>query len=143
MGFLFRAYHRHAGVRHRCTSRLQSEVRSWPAREVSDGSRFSITREQVFPGQWKTAKLRIHVNGSLLLLKSFSRDEDSYHYGFKKVANNLLVARRQPSLARTLRAASAPSHALPAKPGLSTDDLLFVVQLAQDAHATSNIHSPC
>lgn len=60
--------------------------------EVSDGSSFSITREEVFPGQWKTAKLRIHVNGSMLLLKSFSRDEDSSHYGFKKVANNLSVA---------------------------------------------------
>jgi hypothetical protein len=60
--------------------------------EVSDGSSFSITREEVFPGQWKTAKLRIHVNGSMLLLKSFSRDEDSSHYGFKKVASNLSVA---------------------------------------------------
>jgi hypothetical protein len=60
--------------------------------EVSDGSSFSITREEVLPGQWKTVKLRIHVNGSMLLLKSFSRDEDSSHYGFKKVANNLSVA---------------------------------------------------
>jgi hypothetical protein len=60
--------------------------------EVSDGSSFSITREEVFPGQWKTAKLSIHVNGSMLLLKSFSRDEDSSHYDFKKVANNLSVA---------------------------------------------------
>lgn len=60
--------------------------------EVSDDSSFSITREQVFPGQWKTAKLRIHVNGSMLLLRSFSRDEDSSHYGFKMVANNLSVA---------------------------------------------------
>ncbi len=60
--------------------------------EVSDGSSFSITREEVFPGQWKTVKLRIHVNGSMLLLKSFSRDEDSSHYGFKQVANNLSVA---------------------------------------------------
>jgi hypothetical protein len=60
--------------------------------EVSDGSNFSITREEVFPGQWKTVKLRIHVNGSMLLLKSFSREEDSSHYGFKQVANNLSVA---------------------------------------------------
>ena len=60
--------------------------------EVSDGSSFSITREEVFPGQWKTARLRIHVDGSMLLLKSFSREEDSSHYGFKKVANNLSVA---------------------------------------------------
>jgi hypothetical protein len=56
---------------------------------VSDDSSFSIPREEVFPGQWKIAKLRIHVNGSMLLLKSFSRDEDSSNYGFKKVADNL------------------------------------------------------
>ena len=37
-------------------------------------------------------KARIHVNGSMLLLKSFSRDEDSSHCGFEKVANNLSVA---------------------------------------------------
>ena len=73
--------------------------------EVSDGSSFSITREEVFPGQWKTAKLRIHVNGSMLLLKSFSRDEDSSHYGFKKVANNLSVAQ-----AAAIASSSASSH---------------------------------
>jgi hypothetical protein len=44
---------------------------------VSDGSSFAISREEVFPGQRKTAKLRIHVNGGMFLLKSFSRDEDS------------------------------------------------------------------
>jgi hypothetical protein len=60
--------------------------------EVSDGSSFLITREEVFPGQWKTVKLRIHVNGSMLLLKSFSRDEESSHFDFKPVANNLSVA---------------------------------------------------
>jgi hypothetical protein len=60
--------------------------------EVRDDSSFSITREEVFSGQWKTAKLRIHVNGSMLLLKSFSRDEDSSHHDFKKVANNLSLA---------------------------------------------------
>jgi hypothetical protein len=59
--------------------------------EVSDGSKFSIAREEVCPGQWKTAKLRIHVNGSMLLLKSFSRDEDASHSGFKQVDNNLTV----------------------------------------------------
>lgn len=49
--------------------------------------------------------------------------------------------RRQLSLAQTLRAAWAPSHALPEKPGRSTDDHLFVVQHAQGAHATSNLCS--
>jgi hypothetical protein len=105
--------------------------------EVSDGSSFSITREEVFPGQWKTAKLRIHVNGSMLLLKSFSRDEDSSHYGFKQVADNLSVAQ-----AAAIACSNASSRVvslgdLPAKPAPrpSTDDHLFVVQFAQDTHA--------
>jgi hypothetical protein len=60
--------------------------------EVSDGSNFSIAREEVSAGQWKTTKLRIHVLGSMLLLKSFSRDEDSSHRDFKQVADQLTVA---------------------------------------------------
>ncbi len=60
--------------------------------EVSDGSHFSFTREEVAPGQWKTTKISIHVNGSLLFLKSFSRDEESTHHGFQRVADHLTVA---------------------------------------------------
>lgn len=60
--------------------------------KVSDGSNFSIARKEVSPGQWKTTRLRIHMDGSMLLLKSFSRDEDSSHHGFKPVARNLTVA---------------------------------------------------
>lgn len=60
--------------------------------EVSDGSHFSFVREEVAPAQWKTTKINIHVNGSLLFLKSFSRDEDSTHHGFQRVADQLSVA---------------------------------------------------
>lgn len=60
--------------------------------EVKDGSHFSIVRGEVSPGQWKTTKLNIQVNGSLLLLKSFSRDEDATHHGFRRVADHLTVA---------------------------------------------------
>jgi len=60
--------------------------------EVSNGSNFSIAREEVTAGQWKTTKLRIHVLGSMLLLKSFARDEDSSHCDFKQVADQLTVA---------------------------------------------------
>jgi hypothetical protein len=110
--------------------------------EVSEGSNVSITRKEVFPGQWKTAKLRIHMNGSMLLLKSFSRDEDSAHYGFKKVANNLSVAQAAAIACSNASSRVGSQHALPAKSGLSTDDHLFVFQLAQGAHATSNPYGP-
>ena len=59
---------------------------------VSDRSHFSIAREEVYPGQWKTTKIRVHIEGSVLLLKSISRDVDSSQYGFKQVAPDLTVA---------------------------------------------------
>ncbi len=60
---------------------------------VSDQSHFSIAREEVYPGQWKTTKIRVHIDGSVLLLKSISRDVDSSQYGFELVAPNLTVAK--------------------------------------------------
>lgn len=60
--------------------------------KVSEGSRFSMARSEVMPGEWKTTWTQMHVNGSLLLLKSYSRDEDSIHYAFKPVAAGLTVA---------------------------------------------------
>jgi hypothetical protein len=60
--------------------------------ELSDKTYLSLGREEVSPGQWTTTKIRIHLDGSILLLKSFFRDVDSSRYGFKLVAHNLNVA---------------------------------------------------
>jgi hypothetical protein len=60
--------------------------------KVSDQSHFSVVRQQVSPGEWKTTKINVHVDGTLLLLKSVSRDEDSSHYGFKPIPHDLTVA---------------------------------------------------
>jgi hypothetical protein len=60
--------------------------------KVSENSKFSMTRSEVAPGEWKTTKTDIHVDGSLLLLKSYSRDEQSDHFGFKTVAPDLSLA---------------------------------------------------
>jgi hypothetical protein len=60
--------------------------------KVSDQSRFSFMRQEVFPGQWKTTNIRVHVDGNILLLKSVSRDEDSSHYDFHPVPSDLKVA---------------------------------------------------
>jgi hypothetical protein len=60
--------------------------------KVSDQSHFSVMRQEVSPGQWKTTKIRVHVDGSILLMKSVSRDEDSSHFGFKPVARDLTPA---------------------------------------------------
>ncbi len=59
---------------------------------LSDKSHFSIARKEVYPGQWKTSKIHIHLDGSILLVKSISRDVDSSRYGYKLVAHDLTVA---------------------------------------------------
>ena len=58
---------------------------------LSDKSYLSLARKEVAPGQWTTVKIRVHLDGSILLLKSISRDLDSLRYGFKLVAQNLNV----------------------------------------------------
>jgi hypothetical protein len=59
--------------------------------KVSDQSHFSIVRQEILPGEWKTTKIRVHVDGSILLMKSVSRDEDSSHFGFKLIPPDLTV----------------------------------------------------
>ncbi len=56
---------------------------------VSQGSSFFMGRMQVSPGQWKTNRLLIRVDGNILLLKSVSRQEDSVHSDFKQVPYNI------------------------------------------------------
>jgi hypothetical protein len=59
--------------------------------KVSDQSHFSIMRREVSPGEWKTTKIRVHVDGSILLMKSVSRDEDSSHFGFTLLPHDLTL----------------------------------------------------
>ena len=60
--------------------------------ELSDKTHFFLEREEVSPAQWTTTKIRVHVDGSILLLKSISRDVDASRYGFQAVAHGLTVA---------------------------------------------------
>jgi hypothetical protein len=60
--------------------------------ELSDKTHFFLAREEVSPTQWTTTKIRVHLDGSILLLKSISRDVDSSRYGFKVVGHDLTVA---------------------------------------------------
>jgi hypothetical protein len=59
--------------------------------KVSDQSHFSVARQEVCPGQWKTMKVHVHVDGSILLMKSVSRDEDSSRSGFKLIGHDLTL----------------------------------------------------
>ena len=59
---------------------------------LSDKTCLTLVREEVATGQWTITKLRVHLDGSILLLKSISRDVDSTRYGFKPVAHDLNVA---------------------------------------------------
>ena len=59
--------------------------------QVSDVSHFSLVRQEVAPGQWKMTKIDVHVDGSILLLKTVSRNQDASHYNFKAIARDLTV----------------------------------------------------
>jgi len=52
----------------------------------------TLSRGEVLTGQWTTTKIRVHLDGSILFLKTISRDVDSARYGFKPVAHDLNVA---------------------------------------------------
>jgi hypothetical protein len=60
--------------------------------ELSDQTRLSLARKEVSPGQWTTTNIRVHLDGRILLLKSFSRDMDSSRSGFRPVPHDLTVA---------------------------------------------------
>jgi hypothetical protein len=59
--------------------------------QVNDQSHFSLARQEVTPGQWKMTKIDVHVDGSILLMKSVSRNEEASHYNFKVLARDLTV----------------------------------------------------
>jgi hypothetical protein len=59
---------------------------------LRDKTTLSLAREEVSTGQWTTTKLRVHLDGSILLLKNISRDVGSSRYGFKPVAHDLNAA---------------------------------------------------
>ena len=58
---------------------------------LRDKTSLSLTRGEVSAGQWTTTKLRFHLDGSILLLKTISRDVDWSRYGFKPVGHDLTV----------------------------------------------------
>jgi hypothetical protein len=58
---------------------------------LSEDTHFFIAREAVSPGQWTTTKIRVHLDGSILFLKSISRDVDSIHSGFKLLPHDVTV----------------------------------------------------
>ena len=70
--------------------------------KVSNQSHFSIERQEILPGDWKATKIRVHVDGSILLMKSVSRDEDSTHFGFKPIPYDLTL----PQAAALIRSAT-------------------------------------
>ena len=60
--------------------------------EISDTTHFSLTRADASVGNWVTTKIRVHVDGTILLMKSISQNVNSSQYGFQQVAHDLTVA---------------------------------------------------
>jgi hypothetical protein len=59
---------------------------------LRDKTNLSLARGEVSAGQWTTTKLRFHLDGSILLLKTISQDLNSSRHGFKPVAHDLDLA---------------------------------------------------
>ncbi len=60
--------------------------------QLSDKTHFFLAREEVSPAQWTTTKIRVHLDGSILLLKSISRDVEAWRCSFKQVDHGLTLA---------------------------------------------------
>jgi hypothetical protein len=60
--------------------------------QLSDKTHFFLARQEVSPAQWTTTKIRVHLDGNILLVKSISRDLDAWRYSFKQVDHGLTVA---------------------------------------------------
>jgi hypothetical protein len=59
---------------------------------VNQGGKFSMTRQEVVPGNWKTTHLSVQVDGRLLLMKSISRQEETVRREFKTIPAGLSLA---------------------------------------------------
>jgi hypothetical protein len=60
--------------------------------KVNQGGKFSMTRQEVVPGNWKTTHLSVQVDGRLLLMKSISRQEETVRREFKTIPAGLSLA---------------------------------------------------
>lgn len=60
--------------------------------EVSDKTHFTLEREEVLPGYWEPTQVLVHLDGTVLLIKSIARDVDSSQSSFKLVPHNLTAA---------------------------------------------------
>lgn len=60
--------------------------------DISDTTHFSLERAEASPSNWVTAEIHVHVDGTILLMKSISRDVQSSQYGFQQVTHDLTVA---------------------------------------------------
>ena len=59
--------------------------------QLSDKTHFFLARGEVSPTQWTTTRIRVHLDGSVLLLKSISRDVDAWRCSFRQVDHGLTV----------------------------------------------------
>ena len=59
---------------------------------IEKDSHFSTTRKLVTTTDWKTSHTSVHMDGKILLLKSFSRDQDSVHMDAQPIPTHLSLA---------------------------------------------------
>lgn len=57
----------------------------------SDGS-FDLTRRKVDPARWKSADIRVHIQGRVLLLKSLSKEQDARRTDIRAISKEISLA---------------------------------------------------
>lgn len=60
--------------------------------DISDTTNFSLARQEVSPGSWEPTKIHVHLDGTVLLMKSLSREIEASQYDFRLLPHNLTVA---------------------------------------------------
>jgi hypothetical protein len=59
---------------------------------IDQGGHFSIDRKQIDAKNWKSARIAVHVNGRILMLKSLAQDQETVRTQIRIVPQNLTLA---------------------------------------------------
>ena len=60
--------------------------------KIDQGGSFRLERRPVAPGEWKTIRMTVHMEGKILLMKSLTRDQDAVRTDIREVPQHLTLA---------------------------------------------------
>lgn len=77
---------------------------------LDQGGDFEVTQEEVAPGFWELTALNVDMNGKALFFKTISVRQKYTRSDFKRVSNNLSVARGLQMLRKQVASGHGPSR---------------------------------